>query len=125
DPETGYVFSEDEITPNFVNYEDHLDRQLLDPEFAADWEAVDPQYEAALVLMKARTSLNLSQAEFAAKAGVRTRYIQATENGDANPTVKALGRLLAAHGLRLRMQIEKSRVVEARERSQAQPATQK
>ena len=89
----------------------------MDPEFAAVWEETDAAFEAGTAIVQARTRLGLTQAQFAERAGVSGRYIARIENGDANPTVKALGRLLSAHGLRLKMAIEDSRVIAAARRS--------
>jgi DNA-binding XRE family transcriptional regulator len=69
-----------------------------------DNDAVRAAGEAVLVrlasrLYALRTSVKLTQEELAARAGLDQASISDIENGDANPTVRTLGRLASGLGV--------------------------
>lgn len=67
-----------------------------DPEFRRIWEERRPLREFADQLISARITRGMTQAELAASAGLPRSTVTRLETGDANPTVKTLGKLSAA-----------------------------
>ena len=89
------------VMSDFRNY---LDQQLKDPEFAAEYEAQRPEYEAIRALIAARLESNMTQKELAEKTGIRQSNISRIENGSASPTVDTLARIAAGMGKQLRIE---------------------
>ena len=83
-----------------------LNEQLKDPEFKAEWERIQPEYEVMRALIDARIKLNLTQKELAERSGVRQSNISRIENGTASPTVATLQALAAGMGKRLHISFE-------------------
>ena len=83
-----------------------LNEQLKDPEFKAEWERIQPEYEVMRSLIDARIKLNLTQKELAERSGVRQSNISRIENGTASPTVATLQALAAGMGKRLHISFE-------------------
>ncbi len=84
-------------------YREYLDEQLKDPEFKAEWDALEPEYQITLAIIEGRKSLNLSQADLAELTGIHQADISRLENGNGNPSLKTLKRL--ATGLNKRLVI--------------------
>ena len=83
-----------------------LNEQLKDPEFKAEWERIQPEYEIMRSLIDVRIKLNLTQKELAERSGVRQSNISRIENGTASPTVATLQALAAGMGKRLHISFE-------------------
>ena len=60
-----------------LTYEQYLEEQLKDPEFALAWEAAEPAYQ----LKRLRILKKLSQAELAERVGTRQPSIARLESG--------------------------------------------
>ena len=82
-------------------FEEDLERELRDPEFARGFGAARANSSFALTLANARLQAGLTQKELAEKVGVSQAYIAKLEGGDANPTLGRIGSLLAVLGLSL------------------------
>jgi len=80
-----------------------LKRELQDLEYAKLFGAADAKAEFAITLAKLRQSLEMTQKELAERSGVTQAYIAKLEGGEANPTLGAVGLLLAVMGFRLVM----------------------
>ena len=83
-----------------------LNEQLKAPEFKAEWERIQPEYEVLRSLIDARIKLNLTQKELAERSRVRQSNISRIENGTASPTVATLQALAAGMGKRLHISFE-------------------
>jgi transcriptional regulator with XRE-family HTH domain len=83
------------------DWERTLIEELRDPEFARLFGEDRAKSSFGLALFHARQTSNLTQGQLAEKLGVRQPYIAQLESGDANPTLGAAGRMLAALGLRM------------------------
>lgn len=79
---------------------------LKDPEYAKLFGAEDAKSEFAIVLARARDRAGVTQKELAGRLGVSQAYIAKLSRGDANPTLGTVGRMLAALGFSLRMDVE-------------------
>lgn len=80
---------------------DDLLERLEDPEYAKLYGAENAKVDFAITLTKARKSLNHTQKSLADKLGISQPYIAKLEAGEANPTLGAVGSLLATLGYRL------------------------
>ena len=80
-----------------------IERKLEDLEYAKLFGAADAKAEFAIALATARQRLNMTQKELAEKSGVSQPYIAKLEGGEANPTLGAVGSLLATMGFSLAM----------------------
>lgn len=81
----------------------YLDKQMEDPEFAAEYEAMRPEYDAVRAVIAARLESNLTQKELAERTGIRQSNISRIESGASSPTIDTLARIAAGLGKQLRI----------------------
>lgn len=86
------------------DYRKYLEQQLADPAFAAEYAAMQPEYEAIRAVISARLESHMTQKELAEKTGIRQSNISRIENGSASPTVDTLARIAAGMGKRLKIE---------------------
>ena len=86
------------------DFREHLDRQLENPGFSAEWERQRPEREYIKAIIAARIERNLTQKELAARTGIRQSNISRIENGICSPTVATLQQI--ADGLGKTLHIE-------------------
>ena len=67
--------------------------KMKDPEFAKEYEAIQPELSVIRAMIDARTSQNLTQKQLAEKTGIAQTEISRLENGTRNPSIKLLQRL--------------------------------
>lgn len=83
-----------------------IEQRLKDPEYAKIFGAEDAKSEFAITLARARDRAGLTQKELAEKLGVSQAYIAKLEGGEANPTLGAIGSMLAMLGLSVVMDVK-------------------
>jgi len=71
---------------------------LNDPEFAAEYEAMRPEYKAIRAVIAARLACNMTQKELAEKTGIRQSNISRIESRASSPTIDTLARIAAGLG---------------------------
>ena len=86
------------------DFQRYLDKQLEDPEFREEWDALEPEYTIMQAMIDARNSEGLTQKELSERSGIAQGDISKLENGNANPSIKTLQRLAAAMGKTLRIE---------------------
>lgn len=86
------------------DFRKHLEEQLKDPEFAAEWERMQPEMEIKRALIQARSEQHLTQKELAKKTGIRQSNISRIENGTSSPTISTLQTLAAGMGKKLHIE---------------------
>ncbi|MDR1917337.1 MAG: helix-turn-helix transcriptional regulator [Synergistaceae bacterium] len=86
------------------NINEYLERQLEDPEFAAEWERQRPEREYIKAIIAARIEQNLTQAELAKKTGIRQSNLSRIENGNCSPTVATLQQIAEGTGKTLHIE---------------------
>lgn len=86
------------------DFRQYVDQQLSDPEFAAAYEAMQPEYEAVRAVIAARLESHMTQKELAEKTGLRQSNISRIESGSTSPTVDTLARIAAGMGKRLKIE---------------------
>lgn len=52
------------------DFRDHLEKQLLNPDFAAEYERLQPQYEIFHAIVAAQIEQGVTQKELAKKSGL-------------------------------------------------------
>ena len=82
-------------------YREVLAEKMKDPEFKAEWEAQEPEFQLIKAMIDARTNQNLSQRQLSEKTGITQSDICKIESGEANPTLQTLKRLAAGLGMSL------------------------
>ena len=78
-----------------------LARDLKDPEFKKEYDALEPEYTMVRSLIDKRLAAGLTQKELADKIGTRQSVISNLEGGDANPTLATLHKVAAALGAKV------------------------
>jgi len=84
-----------------IKFEEMLARDLKDPEFKKEYDALEPEYTMVRSLIDKRLAAGLTQKELADKIGTRQSVISNLEGGDANPTLATLHKVAAALGAKV------------------------
>lgn len=87
-----------------TNFKDYLNEQLQDPEFKAEYDALEPEYAIIQAMIDARKASGLTQKELAEKTGIAQGDISKLENGSGNPSIRTLQRLAAGMGMKVRIE---------------------
>lgn len=88
------------------DFRDYLNKQLEDPAFSAEYEAMRPEYEAVRALIAARIETGMTQKELSEKTGIRQSNLSRIENGTSSPTVATLARIAAGMGKHLKVEFQ-------------------
>ncbi len=84
-----------------IKFEEMPTRDLKDPEFKKEYDALEPEYTMVRSLIDKRLAAGLTQKELADKIGTRQSVISNLEGGDANPTLATLHKVAAALGAKV------------------------
>lgn len=83
-----------------------LDEQLEDPEFKAEWDALQPERALVQAMIDARKRTGMTQQQLAEKTGISQSDISKFETGGGNPSIKTLQRLAAGMGMILQVEFK-------------------
>ena len=86
------------------DFEKSLAREMQNPEFAAAYEALQPEIEAMCAIISARNKCNMTQKDLAKATGIRQSNISRIESGVCSPTIATLARIAAGLGKRLKIE---------------------
>lgn len=86
------------------NFRETLAEQMHDPEFRAEWEALEPERQITMAIIEGRELNGLTQTQLAEVTGITQADISRLENGTANPSLKTLKRLAAGLGMTLKLE---------------------
>lgn len=86
------------------NYRETLQERMKDPEFRAEWEALEPERQIIRAIMEGREEKDLTQQQLAEATGITQADISRLENGTANPSLRTLKRLAAGMGKTLKLE---------------------
>ncbi len=86
------------------DFERYLSKQMDDPEFQAEWEAIQPEMVIAQAVIDARVATGMTQQQLAEATGIAQGDISKLERGSGNPSVRTLRRLAAGMGKRLKIE---------------------
>lgn len=84
-------------------FDEYLSEQLNNPEFAQEYERIQPEMDIIRAIVDARTAMNMTQKELAEKTGINQADISKIERGIRNPSIALLQRL--AEGMDMTLQI--------------------
>lgn len=86
------------------DFEKLLSKKMKNPEFKAEWNRLEPEYQIVKAMVELRAKKNLSQKQLSELTGINQADISRIENGNANPSLRTLQRL--ADGLGMKLKIE-------------------
>ena len=86
------------------NFRETLNEQLRDPEFKAEWDALEPERQIMRAIVEGREERDLTQKQLAEVTGITQADISRLENGTGNPSLRTLKRL--ADGLGMTLKVE-------------------
>jgi ribosome-binding protein aMBF1 (putative translation factor) len=77
-------------------FEEYHEKQMRDPEYAAAYRALEPEFEIAQAIIRLRTEQGLSQQELAEKMHTGQPNISRLERANSNPSLHFLQRVAEA-----------------------------
>ena len=83
------------------NFRETLQRQLKDPAFRAEYDALEPEFQIVRAILEGRAEQALTQKELSAATGITQSDISKLENGTANPSIRTLKRIADALDMRV------------------------
>ena len=86
------------------DWDKFLEEQLKDPEFKAEYDALEPEFAIIQAIIDARSNTGLTQKQLSERTGIAQGDISRLENGNANPSLKTLKRLAAAMNMTLKIE---------------------
>lgn len=87
-------------------FNDYLNEQLQDPDFRAEYAALENEFTIIQAMIDARKASGLTQKQLAERTGIAQSDISKLENGNANPSLKTLQRLAAGMGMKLELSFQ-------------------
>jgi len=87
-----------------TKFKDYLNEQLKDPEFRAEYEALEPEFAIIMAISEARRKNGITQTQLAEKTGIDQSDISRIETGEANPSLNTLKRLAAGMGMKIKLE---------------------
>jgi ribosome-binding protein aMBF1 (putative translation factor) len=94
-------------------------RWLKEAGFKEGYDALSAEFAVAGILIEARTSAKLSQAELAKKMGTSQSTIARLESGSGKPSLSTLERFARATGMKMRVVFEPVKVTKKRRAGRA------
>jgi transcriptional regulator with XRE-family HTH domain len=81
-----------------MKLKDYLEKQLKDPEFRKEYEALEPEYQLARSIIELRLKRGITQKELAEKIGTKQSGISRLEsvNTHSNPSLSLLEKVAEA-----------------------------
>lgn len=84
-----------------VRFMDYLNKRLQNPEFRAEYEAVEFEYELSQAVIHVRQSEGLTQKQLAKKAGIKPSDLRKLEYCQIAPSLDILQKIARATGKKL------------------------
>lgn len=88
------------------DFRKYLDEQLKDPEFKAEWNALQPELAIMQAIIDARKSTGLTQKQLSERTGIAQADISKLESGNGNPSLRTLQRLAAGMGMKVKIEFQ-------------------
>ena len=86
------------------NFRETLNEQLRDPEFKAEWDALEPERQIMRAIVEGRDEQALTQKQLSEMTGITQADISRIENGTRNPSLNMIKRLAKGMGMRLKLE---------------------
>lgn len=78
---------------------------LKNPEFKKEYDALEPEFALAEMLIRQRIEKGFTQAQLAKKIGTKQSAISRLESGDYNPTLEVLKKVAHALGSKIEISL--------------------
>ena len=88
------------------NFRETLNEQLRDPEFKAEWDALEPERQIMRAIVEGRDEQALTQKQLSEMTGITQADISRFENGTGNPSLRTLKRLAEGLGMSLKVEFD-------------------
>lgn len=79
-----------------MNWREYKRRLMRDPEFRAEYEALEPEYKLASALIQLRLSKGLTQEELAKRLHTKQASIARLESGSSLPSLSTVKKVAEA-----------------------------
>jgi len=90
------------------SFDSYLQDKLKNPEFKAEYDALEPEFTIMQAMIDARKESGMTQKELAEKTGITQADISRLEKGNANPSLRTLQRLAAGMNMRVKLEFVKA-----------------
>jgi ribosome-binding protein aMBF1 (putative translation factor) len=94
------------MTKNTIPVEKLINEWMENPEFRAEYDALEEKYALADALISARAKAELTQEQVAKAMGTTQAVIARLESGRTKPSTRTLERYAQATGTRLKISFE-------------------
>jgi len=84
-----------------TDFNKFVKRKLENPEFAAEYDALEPEFAIVKAMIEARKKTGLTQKQLSERTGIAQGDISKLEHGNGNPSLKTLKRLASAMDMTL------------------------
>jgi ribosome-binding protein aMBF1 (putative translation factor) len=91
-----------------ISVEEAAKEWFKDPEFAAEYDALEEEFALAAALIRARSAADMTQEDVAQAMGTTQTVIARLESGRQMPSTRTLQRFAKATGSKLRFSFEPS-----------------
>lgn len=86
------------------DFENYLNKKLEEPDFRAEWEAIQPELAIIQAMIDARKESGLTQKQLSERTGIAQADISKLEHGNGNPSLRTLQRLAAGMGMKVKLE---------------------
>lgn len=86
------------------NFRETLNQQMQNPEFKAEWEALEPEFQIIKAVLNGRKEKNITQKQLADITGITQADISRMETGNSNPSLQTIQRLAAGLGMMVKLE---------------------
>lgn len=87
----------------FIRWKNLEKKWMKDSKFRQAWEEVEPEYQLARSIIKARIKKGMTQAQLAKKIGTKQPVISRLERMNASPSLRFLKRVAKALNTKLQI----------------------
>ncbi len=88
-----------------TNFDVYFNKQMEDPEFRAEYEALQPEFAFIQAMIDAREQSGITQKQLSEVTGIAQGDISKVERGIGNPSLRTLKRIANGLGMRLRVEL--------------------
>ena len=87
-----------------MSFREDLIERLKDPDFAREYNALEPEYEIIKQIIQTRIEQNLTQKQLAERIGIKQSNISRLESGNYNPSLEFLKKIALGLGKELHIE---------------------
>ena len=89
-----------------TNFDEFVAEKLKDPEFKAEYDALEPEFAIIHAMIDARKNSGMTQKQLSERAGIAQGDISKIESGNGNPSLRTLKRLASAMDMKLKLEFQ-------------------